>query len=287
LLEERTLVRKGIIKLDEAMRTCVNVAVLATVTKLPDNRYVNASYQKEKGFFARWQALAGETVLAFGAVEFEKQQLIEWRRPEIQLTVDLACEALRIKQYLQGGVGGIIPPIVIPNPEPVAVTIPLLDCDRIVFALFANTTLFVQVVGEEVLNACDLELLPVQRDVRSAATGSALTPTPNPDIPGESLPDEPYDDDTDDDGETYDPVEDTPPAPVLGTWTISVLVNQPSGSYTDTSTYLGDSLPLPFVQLEAGSWYLKYYQNGSLQQRSFGPTVITTSISISSSSFAP
>ncbi len=292
--ETRKIVRDGVLILPEDMAKGSSLTVTCFVERVPGNRYLNVKSQKAKSFYGIWQAMAGEVVLATGPLEYEQQRIWEEDRGFIQLAITNACKFYQTQKLIYDSslllwTLGSAAPFLVPEPVKPSFTIPLLDVERFVFRLFNNTTLYVVATTGEFDNTCDATIVYVPSTTQLHSDLEVPDIPENSAIPGEDIPDEPYDPDTEDNGETYVPQLLPSPPLQLGVWQYQLVVYSSINGYATTynQSITGDNYPLPEMKVEEGSLYLVYYQNGTRTRQGFGGSDVNSVQSFTLGAFTP
>lgn len=201
-MAERTIVQYGVYQFDEQEKRAYRLRLMGQVLRHPNTEYQNLKYQKYKGFYGYAQLMNGDFVHQVIPIEFEKQCIFEYFAHDnlnslynsaLQLgvirTISNAVEQL-------GGSGLLI----------VGSTLPFfpMPYDRVVVKLHSNTTLL---LFTEIITLPDIPEVPQQFDDGTATPtpSSGATAEPNPLDEPYDIPTAPYDDATDDNGETYSP----------------------------------------------------------------------------------
>lgn len=203
----RAIVNYGVYKFTEEQRSQYSVRVTAQIERKPDTCYENLKYQQSVSFYGYAQFMIEDWVALTIPLENEYQQILEWSNDATQNEIHHACTRYSTAVDIADGlsqlgasitVAPIIPVVVIPLPY-----------DRVLFKLFSNATLLVEVTTEPFVNICDA---PVQEyggePVLSEPSNRDVEPN-SEDSPYD-VPDPPYDEPTADNGETYNPQRPEP-----------------------------------------------------------------------------
>lgn len=210
-MPERIIVNYGVYQFTEEEKQAQRLRVLIKVIRQPTNKYESLKPQKPESFYGYAQLMNGNYIHKMMPLRFNEECIYEWfndkaldtlEKYSMQLGIGIA---IRNAVVALGGVGG---DVVINS----ALLFPL-PYDRIVFKLHGTTTI---AVNTEVLALPEFEGVISDWDESSAAPSASTDtqPTPNPLDPPYDIPTPPYDDETDDNGETYSP--DAPEPPLTG-----------------------------------------------------------------------
>lgn len=206
MAQRRNLVVRGVIIPTLEERQAQSWDVNVYVERLPDQRYVNTKYPRDESFYGYCQVLLEDVVLQTVELRFERQQVLSISRELLQVQYNLLCFLKKTTDALEAT-----------DPAfSTLLTLPFINVDRIVFQLFSNTTLTVELVDTPFNESCDEVVLAFE-----SVGGSE---NPKPDVAPENPLDPPFDVGTpsyfppDDGGDTYSPA--TPPA--TGTWTATI-----------------------------------------------------------------
>lgn len=237
----RTIVQYGVYQFTEDELNAFRLRVDASVIRQPTVEYLNYKYQKPRSFYGYWQLMSGAKVQAYGELNFTEQTVIELTNYTLLATQLAQCINLNTFNTVAALADGLGATIIAGDPIPFPA--PPFEPDRIVFKLFSNTTLVVAVSHETLQQVCGF---PVDRetDLPPAGGENGTPPEPNPDDPPYDIGTPPYDEDTQDDGETYVPTggdEEYPyPDDTPYTWTLVWhYYDQPSVHRTETGTATG------------------------------------------------
>lgn len=244
-MPERIIVNYGVYQFTEEEKQAYRLRLLVKVIRQPTNKYESLKPQKPESFYGYAQLMNGNYVHNMQQLRFTEECCYEWINDKALDTLEKYSNQVGLGIALQNVVNdlGGTPSDVIVNEA----RLYPLPYDRVVFKLHGNTTIAVLTevfplpVFEGVIPAWDETY-----DDPSASTDTQ--PEANPEDPPYDIPSAPYDDLTDDDGETYSPV--IPEPPLTGdtgmyrfTITCRYLVNFDTGA-TSTLTQQYD-IPAP------------------------------------------
>lgn len=242
---ERAIVKKGIILLTPEQREVTGFSVWCQIERLPSNRSLNLKYPRARSWYGYVQRLVRGYVVETLPLEYENQLIYLFSNPYQDQLVTQLCLFNALALDLGGSFGTLLNAVadlvqattLVEVDVPSDITTVLLnrmETDAFLIKLFDDTTAVFRVYGQGPLNPCELEVEwsePEGPPIPSSETPTTPSPATNipvnPDDPdGLDLPDAPYDRDSDDDGDSYDPERPTdfPSAEGEGPWKIVYLV---------------------------------------------------------------
>lgn len=215
-MPERVIVQYGVYLFDPEDLECFRLRVLTQIERKPEGAYENFKYQKPQSFYGYAQLMFGQWVVETKQLQYEQELLFEWTNDLGQLAILTYCAAQQNRNNLIA-LSGCIPGCALaPGEQPIP-GLWKFPYDRIVFKLFANTTLLVNTDRQEFANPCEVPL--VWGDEGYIPPESPGTNVPeNPNDPGYDIPTPPYYEPDDDFGETYNPEEPEEPEPTVQCW---------------------------------------------------------------------
>lgn len=250
----RTIVKYGIYQFTQEERESVRLRIQTSVIREPSVEYLNYKFQKPKGFYGYYQLMGDDYVIQSGEINFIDQVVYEFVNHQLIYTQLAQCINLNTYNVVAALASGLGATFIIGEPSPF--NVPPIQPDRIIFKLFSNTTLVVNVAHEVLADYCGF---PPTRDQTfpDYGTHNSTPPEENPDDPGFDIGTPPYDAGTQDNGETYVPEPGTPepdyPDARVYNWTLMWhYYDQPSVHRTATGSTTGP-LYAPRVERRAGS----------------------------------
>jgi len=226
-MPERVIVQYGIYVLAPEDRECFRVRVLTQVERIPGNLSSNFKMQKPRSFYGYAQLMFGQWVVETKAIEYDKQVLFEFTNELGQLAILTYCSTKQTRDNIIA-LSGCIPGCVLSPGEEQIPGLWRIPFDRVVFKLFNDTTLLVNTDRQLFVNPCEVPLVFGDETYTPPEPSSTNVPE-NPNDPGYDIPTLPYDEPSNDFGETYNP--DRPP-PTEGEPGVVYTINA-TGQYED------------------------------------------------------
>lgn len=197
----RAIVNYGVYQFTEQQRSQRIVRMTSQVEKKPENEFLNAKFQKMQSFYGYAQLMIGNWVCSTIQLQYEFEQIFSWENWTAQHEIFHYCTQLNNAVNLSTVASQLGAPGLVFEGEPI--TIALMPYDRVVFKLYSNTTLLIEVSTEPFINRCSAPVELVDEPPLAEPSSRAVEPNPldNP----YDIPDPPYDLPTADNNETYNP----------------------------------------------------------------------------------
>lgn len=242
-MPERIIVNYGVYQFSDEERHAYRLRLLATVIREPGNKYESVKPQKPESFYGYAQLMNGDFVHRIIRLSFSAECVFEYFNHDALNTLYGTIWQFGTVQTISNAVvslGGS-PLVLVPSD----LTFFPMPYDRVVFKLFNDTTL---AISTEVIALPEVQgFVPEWDEATAEPLGRSQTqPTPNPLDEPYDIGTAPYDDETDDNGETYSPQTPEPPLTgETGMYQFSITVRYLSNFDTGATAEITQSYAIP------------------------------------------
>lgn len=217
-MAERAIVNYGIYKFSSEERASSLVRVTAQVEREPSNRYSNLKLQRERSFYGYAQVMIDDWIHSIIELQYGLQVILEFRNEIDQHQIFHYCTQKNVAVNLNTVSTALGGPALTIDEDSIAIS--LMPYDRILFKLYNDTTLLVNVNTEPFINPCEVsfEYYPAEPVIDEPSNRDVPA---NPGDAPYDIPDAPYDTTTADNGETYYPTGIATPSRIRVHWRIN------------------------------------------------------------------
>lgn len=202
LIQQRTIVRDGVLYLSDSEREKTDLQIIVFASRKADTYYESLKTPVPRSFFGYAQFFYEFDLVETVQIEYERQEIYRYSRPDITQYSSLKCDLLRLSNTVKAGFISQGTPIVGLPDEVLQLPLDRCPLTKVRIRCYDNSTIQIAAFGEALLGDCATEVQwqePSRREDEFVWNSVVANPELNEDFP--SLP---YDG-VDDSGETYVP----------------------------------------------------------------------------------